>query len=365
MRIAQIAPLTEAVPPRLYGGTERVIHWLTEELVALGHDVTLFASGDSRTSAKLNATWPKALRLDGAVRDPNALHMTMLEQVRDRCEDGEFDILHFHLDYYPFSLFSRQPTPFLTTLHGRLDLPELQPVFTTFSSVPLISISNAQRRPVPQANFVQTIYHGLPGNLLTPRPLAPSYLAVLGRIAPEKGVDRAITIALRCGIPLKIAAKVDRADLDYYHDVIRPLMEHPLVEYIGEIGDREKSEFLSGALGLLLPIDWPEPFGLVMIEAMACGTPVIAYNRGSVAEIIEDGRTGFVVEDETSAVAAVARLSEIDRAAVRKRFETRFTARRMALDYLTAYRSLIQAARPRIKLVGGASMRDPVVQNVS
>ena len=309
MRIAQVAPLTEAVPPKLYGGTERVVHWLTEELVALGNDVTLFASGDSQTSAKLDATWPKALRLDGSVRDPNALHMVMLERVRQKCDDEEFDFLHFHLDYYPFSLFSRQPTPFLTTLHGRLDLPEHQPVFTTFSSVPVISISNAQRRPVPQANWVRTIHHGLPEKLLTPRPVTPGYLAVLGRIAPEKGVDRAIKIAIRCGIPLKIAAKVDRADQDYYDELIRPLIDHPLVEYIGEIGDHEKSEFLSGAIGLLVPIDWPEPFGLVMIEAMACGTPVIAYNRGSVPEIIDEGLTGFVVEDETSAVAAVGRLS--------------------------------------------------------
>ena len=311
MRIAQVAPLTEAVPPKLYGGTERVVHWLTEELVALGHDVTLFASGDSQTSAKLDATWPKALRLDGSVRDPNALHMVMLERVRQKCDDEEFDFLHFHLDYYPFSLFYRQPTPFLTTLHGRLDLPEHQPVFNTFSKVPVISISNAQRRPVPQANWVRTIHHGLPENLLTPQPVKPSYLAVLGRIAPEKGVDRAIRIATRCGIPLKIAAKVDRADQEYYDELIRPLIENnPLVEYIGEISDREKPEFLSGAIGLLVPIDWPEPFGLVMIEAMACGTPVIAYNRGSVPEIIDDGLTGFVVEDETSAVAAVDRLSD-------------------------------------------------------
>ncbi|MEO6380688.1 MAG: glycosyltransferase, partial [Nitrobacter sp.] len=212
MRIAQVAPLTEAVPPKLYGGTERVVHWLTEELVALGHDVTLFASGDSQTSARLDATWPKALRLDGAVRDPNALHMVMLERVRQKCDDEEFDFLHFHLDYYPFSLFSRQPTPFLTTLHGRLDLPEHQPVFTAFSSIPVISISNAQRRPVPQARWLRTIYHGLPEKLLTPRPVKPGYLAVLGRIAPEKGVDRAIKIAVRCGIPIKIAAKIDRAD---------------------------------------------------------------------------------------------------------------------------------------------------------
>jgi len=354
MRIAQVAPLTEAVPPKLYGGTERVVHWLTEELVALGHDVTLFASGDSQTSAKLDATWPKALRLDGAVRDPNALHMVMLERVRQKCDDEEFDFLHFHLDYYPFSLFSRQPTPFLTTLHGRLDLPEHQPVFTTFKC-PVISISNAQRRPVPQANWVRTIHHGLPEKLLTPQPARQDYLAVLGRIAPEKGVDRAIKIAMRCGIPLKIAAKVDRADEDYYNEVVRPLIENnPLVDFIGEIGDAEKPEFLSGALGLLLPIDWPEPFGLVMIEAMACGTPVIAYNRGSVAEIIDEGLTGFVVEDETGAVAAVGRLSGLSRAAIRRQFEARFTARRMALDYLAAYRSLMEAAAPRIRLVSSA-----------
>jgi glycosyltransferase involved in cell wall biosynthesis len=354
MRIAQVAPLTEAVPPRLYGGTERVVHWLTEELVELGNEVTLFASGDSRTSAKLRATWPKALRLDGSVRDANALHMVMLENVRKKCDDEEFDFLHFHLDYYPFSLFSRQPTPFLTTLHGRLDLPEHQPVFDTFSSIPVISISNAQRRPVPQANWLRTIHHGIPQDLLKPVAVTPGYLAVLGRIAPEKGVDRAIKIAGRCGMPLKIAAKVDAADQDYYDEVIRPLLTHPLVEYIGEIGDHEKSEFLSGATSLLLPIDWPEPCGLVMIEAMACGTPVIAFNRGSVGEIIDDGVTGFIVEDELSAVAAVGRIAQLDRRAIRGQFEARFTARRMALDYLAAYRSLMQAAEPRIKLVSSA-----------
>jgi glycosyltransferase involved in cell wall biosynthesis len=354
MRIAQVAPLTEAVPPRLYGGTERVVYWLTEELVALGHDVTLFASGDSRTSGKLDATWPKALRLDGSVRDPNALHMLMLERVRQKCDDEEFDFLHFHLDYYPFSLFARQPTPFVTTLHGRLDLPEHQPVFATFSKIPLVSISNAQRRPVPKANFINTIYHGLPEKLLTPQPVKPSYLAVLGRIAPEKGVDRAIRIAIRCGIPLKIAAKVDRADQEYYDAIIKPMMDHPLVEFIGEIGDHEKADFLSGAIGLLLPIDWPEPFGLVMIEAMACGTPVIAYNRGSVPEIIDDGKTGFIVEDEISAVADVGRLGELDRQAIRTHFETRFTARRMALDYVNTYQGMIDAVKPRMKLVSSA-----------
>ena len=354
MRIAQVAPLTEAVPPKLYGGTERVVHWLTEELVALGHEVTLFASGDSKTSARLDATWPKALRLDGSVRDPNALHMVMLERVRRKCDDEEFDILHLHLDYYPWSVFTRQPTPFVTTLHGRLDLPEHQPVFETFSSIPVISISNAQRRPVRRANWVTTIPHGLPKNLLTPKACSQDYLAVLGRIAPEKGVDRAIKIATRCGIPLRIAAKVDRADQEYYDQIISPLIaKNPLVEYIGEITDHEKSDFLSGALALLVPIDWPEPFGLVMIEAMACGTPVIAYNRGSVPEIVDDGTTGFIVEDETSAVAAVGLLSRLSRSAIRQQFEARFTARRMAQDYLSAYRRLM-GATARIKLVSSA-----------
>jgi glycosyltransferase involved in cell wall biosynthesis len=243
----------------------------------------------------------------------------------------------------------------LTTLHGRLDLPEHQPVFSVFKDVPVVSISDAQRRPVPNANWVRTVLHGLPEKLLMPRPVTPSYLAVLGRIAPEKGVDRAIKIAMRCGIPLKIAAKVDRADQDYYDQLIHPLINgNPLVEYIGEIGDHEKSEFLSGAIGLLLPIDWPEPFGLVMIESMACGTPVIAYNRGSVPEVIDDGVTGFVVEDELSAVAAVNRLHDLSRARVREQFERRFTARRMALDYLAAYRRLIERAEPRIRLVSSA-----------
>jgi glycosyltransferase involved in cell wall biosynthesis len=349
MRIAQVAPLTEAVPPKLYGGTERVVSWLTEELVALGHDVTLFASGDSRTSARLEATWPKALRLDGSVRDPNALHMLMLERVCQRMD--EFDILHFHLDYYPFSLFSRSTTPFVTTLHGRLDLPEHQPLFSAFSSIPVISISNAQRRPLPQANFVATVHHGLPEQMLVPRPVTPSYLAFLGRIAPEKGVGRAIRIARHSGIPLRIAAKVDKVDLEYYETVIRPEIRSPEVEYIGEIGDHEKPDFLSGAVGLLMAIDWPEPFGLSMIEAMACGTPVVAFNRGSVPEVVEDGVTGFVVEDEQSAMIAVDRLQELSRETVRKRFEQRFTARRMAKDYLGIYRELAEAQAPHLRLV--------------
>src|SRR5579884_3503918 len=250
---------------------------------------------------------PRALRLDGAVRDPNALHMMMLERVYRRA--SEFDFLHFHLDYYPFSLFSRQATPFVTTLHGRLDLPEHQPVFDTFRSVPVVSISNAQRRPLPQAHWVRTVPHGLPTLLLQPRPVKPSYFAFLGRIAPEKGIDRAIRIAKHCGVPLKIAAKVDKVDREYFDEQIKPMIEPP-IEYIGEIGDADKSEFLSGAFALLVPIDWPEPFGLVMIEAMACGTPVIAYNRGSVPEIVDEGLTGFVVEDEAGAIGAVDRLSE-------------------------------------------------------
>ena len=353
MHIAQIAPLTEAVPPKLYGGTERVVSWLTEELIALGHDVTLFASGDSKTSARLEAIWPRALRLDGSVRDPNALHMVLLETVYRRA--GDFDFLHCHLDYYPFSLFSRQPTPFVTTLHGRLDLPEHQPVFDTFSSIPVVSISNSQRRPVPQANWVRTVHHGLPINLLTPKPVKPSYFAFLGRIAPEKGIDRAIRIAQHCSVPLKVAAKVDNVDREYYEEKIEPMMKSGNVEFIGEINDAQKSDFLSGALALLVPIDWPEPFGLVMIEAMACGTPVIAFNRGSVPEVIEDGLTGFIVEDVQGAVGAVDRLSHLSRERIRRRFEERFTSRRMAQDYLSVYRALMDEVSPHLRLVAEAS----------
>jgi len=289
------------------------------------------------------------LRLDGSIRDANALHMVMLENVRQRCD--EFDLLHFHLDYYPFSLFSRQRTPFITTLHGRLDLPEHQPVFKTFGRTPIVSISNSQRRPVLQANWIRTIYHGVPEELLTSRPTKPAYLAALGRIAPEKSMDRAIRIARRCGIPLKIAAKVDPVDQDYYEQIIKPLLDPPLIEYVGEISDQEKSEFLCGAIALLVTIDWSEPFGLVMIEAMACGTPVVAFNRGSVPEIVEDDVTGYIVEDELSAANAVNRITQLDRRQVRKRFEERFTARRMALDYMGAYREVMQIDKPRLKVV--------------
>lgn len=350
MRIAQIAPLTEAIPPKLYGGTERVVSWLTEELVEMGHDVTIFASGDSLTKAKLQPMWPRALRLDGAVRDPVALHMAMLEHVRQRVE--EFDILHFHLDYYPFSLFSRQSTPFVTTLHGRLDLPEHQAVFDAFPSVPVISISHNQRKPLPQAHWVKTIHHGLPANLLAPRRVKGGYLAFLGRVAPEKAPDQAIRIAVRCKMPLKIAAKVDAVDREYFEREIEPLLQLPGIEFVGEISDREKSEFLSGAEALLMPIDWPEPFGLVMIEAMACGAPVIAYGSGSVPEIVEDGLTGFIVKNELEAADAIRnRLSSLSRAKIRARFEERFTARRMANEYLEIYRKLLSNEVPRLRLV--------------
>lgn len=352
MRIAQIAPLTEAIPPKLYGGTERVIYWLTEELVALGHEVTLFGSGDSCTSATLEAMWPRALRLDDTVRDPTALHMLMIEHVRHRT--GEFDLLHFHLDYYPFSLFARQPVPFVTTLHGRLDLPEHQPVFTAFSHVPVVSISDAQRTPVPQAGWVGTIYHGMPERLLTPQPATPSYLAFLGRISPEKGAESAMEIARRCGLPLKIAAKVDKVDREYFDARVRPHLGTDGIEYIGEIGDAEKSRFLSEAIALLVPIDWPEAFGLVMIEAMACGTPVIAFNRGSVPEIVEEGVTGAIVEDEAGALRALGRVMKLSRTQIRARFEQRFTARRMAEEYVGIYQNLMQQATgPRVRLAKG------------
>ena len=341
MRIAQIAPLYEAVPPKLYGGTERVVSFLTEELVALGHDVTLFASGDSVTAAALAAVWPQALRLDPAFGDPFAPHVMLLEAARKRAE--QFDVMHFHTDYLPFSLFSRQNTPFVTTLHGRLDLPELKPIFKAFPNVPVVSISDNQRRALPGAHYVGTVHHGLPAGLLTPQEgVRPRYLAFLGRIAPEKGPERAIRIARACGLPLKIAAKIDRADQSYFDTVIRPMLGDGSVEMVGEISDAQKPAFLSGAVALLMPIVWPEPFGLVMIEAMACGTPVVAFNRGSVPEIIDDGVTGYIVEDEVSAVAAVSRLDQLSRKRVRLGFMARFTARRMAEDYVALYRNLAQ-----------------------
>ncbi|CAG7598732.1 glycosyltransferase family 4 protein [Candidatus Vallotia tarda] len=340
MRIAQIAPLHEAVPPKLYGGTERVVSYLTEALVELGHSVTLFASGDSKTSAKLDAVWPQALRLDPLIRDTMAPHMLLLEQVWRRSK--EFDVLHFHIDYYPFSLFSRQLIPYLTTLHGRLDLPELQPLFNIFQNVRVVSISDNQRNPLPQANWLSTVYHGLPIDLLMPcTDIKPSYLAFLGRISPEKRLDTAIRIAQQCAMKIKIVAKLDKSDRTYYEEQIKPLMSLPHVEYIGEISETEKAKFLSGAHALLFPIDWPEPFGLVMIEAMACGTPVIAFKCGSVPEVIENGVSGFVVEDELSAVVAVNQLHTLSRAGVRAAFEARFTSKIMAQHYVHVYEKLL------------------------
>lgn len=344
MRIAQIAPLHEAVPPKLYGGTERVVSYLTEGLVELGHDVTLFASGDSRTSARLEAAWPRALRLDPSIRDWMAPHMLMLEQVRRVAH--EFDILHFHLDYLPFPLFSQIDTPFVTTLHGRLDLPELQPIFDSFAQAHVISISDSQRGPLPRAGWVDTIHHGLPENLLVPQTdIKPAYLAFLGRICPEKRVDHAIRIAAQAGLPLKIAAKVDKADREYFKNEIEPLLSLGDVEFIGEINEAQKPAFLSGAKALLFPIDWCEPFGLVMIESMACGTPVIAFNRGSVPEVVEHGVTGFICEDVDSAVAALSRVEALSREQIRARFEQRFTARIMAQHYVDVYASLARGAR--------------------
>jgi len=350
MRIAQLAPLFEAVPPKTYGGTERVVSYITEELVAAGHDVTLFASGDSVTSAKLEPACKRAIRLDPTVRDPLASHHLMIETVASRAD--EFDVIHCHLDYWPFPTLTRQATPFVTTLHGRLDLPELQPVFDRFSEVPLVSISDSQRRPLPQANFVRTIPHGLPENLLRPTGARPDYLAFLGRICPEKRPDLAIKIARAAGIGLKIAAKVDRVDEDYFQETIRPLLDDGQVEFIGEITEDQKPAFLSGAHALLLPIDWPEPFGLVMIEAMACGTPVIAFNRGSVPEVLTDGLTGFIVEDAAGAIAAVDKLGDLSRGTVRATFEANFTARRMAADYVSVYRSLSRAQWKGLRVVG-------------
>ena len=340
MRIAQVAPLHESVPPRLYGGTERVVSFLTEELVAMGHDVTLFASGDSRTTARLVPVCERALRLDPGIRDTVAPHMLLMEAVRKQA--AAFDIIHFHVDYWPFSLFSRQSTPFLTTLHGRLDLPEIEPIFGLFPDTPLVSISNSQRRDLPHANYRATVHHGLPASLLTPQPgVQPGYLAFLGRISPEKGPDRAIRIARAAGLPLKIAAKVGDADRAYYDTVIRPLIAAGEgIEMVGEIGDAQKPAFLSGAIALLMPIEWPEPFGLVMIEAMACGTPVIAFARGSVPEIVDEGVTGCIVHSEAQATAALDQVAHMSRLGVRTRFLERFAARRMAESYLDVYRDL-------------------------
>jgi glycosyltransferase involved in cell wall biosynthesis len=345
LRIAQVAPLYESVPPKFYGGTERVVSYLTEELVTLGHEVTLFASGDSRTRARLRAGSPRALRLDGSCADPLARHFVHLEQAFESA--AGFDVLHLHTDYlhYPFARRSR--TPHLTTLHGRLDLPDLEPVYQEYGDIPLVSISDSQRAPMPDANWLGTVHHGLPRSLLSLGPGDGGYLAFLGRISPEKRVDRAIEIARRAGWRLTIAAKVDRADIDYFEREIRRLLRQPHVEFVGEISETEKPEFLGRAAALLFPIDWPEPFGLVLIEAMACGTPIVAFRGGAVEEIVEDGVNGYLVDSVREAVETVERLDRIDRVACREVFERRFTARRMALDYLRLYRRIAEGSESR------------------
>jgi len=361
MRIAQIAPLHERVPPRLYGGTERVVSFLTEELVRQGHDVTLFASGDSQTSARLIRCCDMALRFNPAVRDALPYHMIMLDQVRRRVD--QFDVLHFHVDLLHAPLMRDIANRTLTTLHGRLDLPDLAPFYATFRDLPLASISNNQRGYLGNANWLGTVYHGLPRELLPFCPRSDGYLAFLGRISPEKRPDLAIEIAARTGIRLKIAAKVDRADQAYWETEIRPVVaDNPDVEFIGEIGERDKADFLGGALALLFPIDWPEPFGLVMIEAMACGTPVIAYRRGAVPEVVEENVSGFVVDTIEEAVMAVRRIGDLNRAEVRAEFERRFTAERMAHDYVGIYRQLLAAYSQPAKTLNGKHGAWPAVQ---
>jgi len=339
MKIAQVAPLYESVPPKYYGGTERVVSYLTEELVRQGHDVTLFASGDSETKARLIAACRSSLRLDNHCQNQMAHHFVMLERLFQHA--AEFDIVHFHIDYLHFPLSRRELITHVTTLHGRLDIPDLVPLYQEFQNMPVISISNGQREPLPWANWQATVYHGLPVDMYRFREKPGNYLAFLGRVSPEKRVDRAIEIARRVGMPLKIAAKVDPVDRDYFESVISPLLSNSPVEFVGEISDGEKDEFLGNAYALLFPIDWPEPFGLVMIEAMACGTPVIAYRGGAVPEIMEQGHTGFIVHGVEDAVEAVRDVAQLSRKRCREVFEERFTATRMAHDYVQQFERLI------------------------
>jgi glycosyltransferase involved in cell wall biosynthesis len=350
MRIAQVAPLAESVPPKLYGGTERVISWLAEELVGLGHQVTLVASGDSHTSATLVPAWPRALRLGRPKTDPAIPQAALLEAIAEQASD--FDVIHCHIDWVHLPLLSRLDVPFVTTTHNRLDLPGLSGLLGRFPDAPFISISDNQRASLPEAHWLGTVYHGLPIDSLRPSYERGHYLAFLGRITAEKGPEAAIRIAQSAGMPLRIAAKIPRAEHGYFNETIKPMLENDGVELIGEVNEQNKQGFLAGAAALLFPIDWPEPFGLVMIEAMACGTPVIAYSPGSVPEVVETGVTGFIVEGEAQAVEAVAKIDELDRRAVRARFEQRFTARRMARDYVRHYESLSRPVRPRLNMAG-------------
>lgn len=347
MRIAQIAPLHESVPPKLYGGTERVVSYLTEELVRQGHEVTLFASGDSRTSATLIPCWPQSLRLSNSCLDPSIPHMLMLERVL--AQGDQFDVIHSHLDHLAFSLLRRQTKPCITTIHGRQDLPYLQPLYREYMDMAMVSISRSQRRFCPWANWLGTVLHGLPIDLLHLHTKPNDYLVFTGRIAPEKRPDRAIEIARRAGIDLRIAAKVSDQDRHYFEQVIQPLLKcpgPPAIDFIGEVNDQEKDELLGGALAVLFPIDWPEPFGLVMIEAMACGTPTIAFSCGSVPEVIDPGVTGYIVNDVNEAVKTLERIADFDRISCRRQFEARFTAERMARDYLAIYQQCVRRELP-------------------
>jgi len=348
MKIAQVAPLFESVPPAQYGGTERVVANLTNELVRLGHEVTLFASADSSTRGKLVPMCPRALRLDTGCRDQLAWHVLMTECVAAQAH--RFDLIHFHIGHFHFPLVRRLDVPHVTTLHGRLDLPELEPLYNEFSEMPVISISDAQRQPLPMANWIATVPHGLPETMFQFQPEPEGYLAFLGRISLEKRVDRAIAIATALGWPLKIAAKIDPADVGYFETEVRPLLDNPLVEFIGEIDDQEKNSFLGRARALLFPIDWPEPFGLVMIEALACGTPVVAFRAGSVEEVVEHGRTGFIVDTDDEAVAATRRVTTIDRRTCRQSFEQHFTARRMVERHVSVYSQLINAKAASVQV---------------
>lgn len=339
MKIAQIAPLYESVPPKLYGGTERVVSYLTEELVNQGHEVTLFASGDSETKAQLVSHIHQALRLNKEVEDPLSHHIVQMQDFIERAKD--FDVIHFHTDYLYFPVAQLLGKPHLTTLHGRLDIPDLQYIYRKFNKEPLVSISNAQRKPLNFANWIGTVYHGLPLNLYKKGNGSGDYVAFLGRISPEKRVDRAIEMAGRAGVKIKIAAKIDKADMDYYHSGIKQLLKQPHVEFIGEIGEKEKGEFLGNAKALLFPIDWPEPFGMVVIEALACGTPVIAWPHGSVPEILNEGESGFIVGEMDAAVRALKNVETLDRSQVRKVFEERFSVSAMAGNYFQLYKKLL------------------------
>jgi glycosyltransferase involved in cell wall biosynthesis len=365
MKIAQLSPLWESVPPQLYGGTERIVSYLTEELVRQGHDVTLFASGDSKTAARLKATCPRALRLHETGLVNRDAPMILMQELALGAASGEYDIIHSHLDFLSFPMSRRAHAPVVTTLHGRLDLPELQPIFNEYAEMPVVSISNAQRKPLPQANWARTVYHGIPKTLYSPHERPGSYLAFLGRISPEKCPDHAIEIAKRVGIPLRIAAKVDPADQAYFKTKIEHLLDHPLIEYVGEINDAEKNDFLGEAAALLCPYDWPEPFGLVLIEAMACGTPVLAYRQGSIPEIIDHGVTGYICDSMSEMAQAVSGLPLIDRGRCREIFEKRFTVERMVKDYLELYESMAAAShRPRLvahSRVPGAHVRPAAV----